>query len=618
MSRAQRSEFHIHCGPPTQRRVKTSTEERLDLRIGNNVRLKVEQVSKRLATRAPDRIIDLLEIATYVYAADQSVSRGSDRDIDFGKRWHRSIRMDVPVRDRSFWTKRNTLQQLQHVLSDLSDDKWRFEFREYRNPPPVQEHFVFGDEWPPNVDSVLLFSGGLDSLGGAIEEIQDGKRQIALVSHRSNPKTDAQFTGLFDELRKKAPGVRLTHVPVWASKARDLTKETTQRTRSFLYASLGMAVATMLRAKELKVYENGIISLNLPISDQLLGARATRSTHPCVMNGFEKLFGLLVGKSASVHNPFLWKTKTDIVRAIHDAGYGSLIRYTQSCGNTRGRTKMNTHCGECSQCIDRRFAILAAGVDEEDPNEMYGVDLLVGEREEGTKRTMMESYIRMAQRCAESEATPFFESFPAAATVVGCLEGSANDAADSIFNLYQKHAGFILTVLKDGLKSHADLLVRRKLPDSCALMLAQGIERKTRIGPDCCQVLKDPTGPENLTMDGRDRLVETSSDYDLFINGFSNRIETKAGGLRESLTPGEFEAIWTVAAAGQAVVIEDQPGSSARRKLFERGRKKINDSLSEESITLFTVIPGSARKTTAYEFKPPKDFTYCLIRPLSS
>ena len=44
-------------------------------------------------------------------------------------------------------------------------------------------------------------------------------------------------------------------------------------------------------------------------------------------------------------------------------------------------TKLHPHCGQCSQCIDRRFAILAAGQDEDDPEDAYKVDLLLDGRE---------------------------------------------------------------------------------------------------------------------------------------------------------------------------------------------------------------------------------------------
>jgi hypothetical protein len=70
----------------------------------------------------------------------------------------------------------------------------------------------------------------------------------------------------------------------------DLNREYTQRSRSFLYAALGATVAAMVGRDRIRFYENGVVSLNLPVSAQAIGARATRTTHPRVLNGFAELF----------------------------------------------------------------------------------------------------------------------------------------------------------------------------------------------------------------------------------------------------------------------------------------------------------------------------------------
>ena len=93
-----------------------------------------------------------------------------------------------------------------------------------------------------------------------------------------------------------------------------------QRSRSFLYMALGSTVAQMVGLSRVRFYENGIVSFNLPPSPQVIGARATRTTHPRVIDGFGGIISTLAGKQFVVENPFLWKTKTDIVRTIAEAG----------------------------------------------------------------------------------------------------------------------------------------------------------------------------------------------------------------------------------------------------------------------------------------------------------
>jgi len=56
------------------------------------------------------------------------------------------------------------------------------------------------------------------------------------------------------------------HVPVWINKEKALGREFTQRTRSFLYASLAAVVARIFDLWRIRFYENGVVSINLPIS----------------------------------------------------------------------------------------------------------------------------------------------------------------------------------------------------------------------------------------------------------------------------------------------------------------------------------------------------------------
>ena len=92
-----------------------------------------------------------------------------------------------------------------------------------------------------------------------------------------------------------------------------LNHEYTQRSRSFLYMSIGATIAKMIGLKSVRFYENGVISLNLPVCAQVAGGRATRTTHPKVMKGFQDIISLVAGEPFTIENPFIWKTKADVV-----------------------------------------------------------------------------------------------------------------------------------------------------------------------------------------------------------------------------------------------------------------------------------------------------------------
>jgi hypothetical protein len=40
-----------------------------------------------------------------------------------------------------------------------------------------------------------------------------------------------------------------------------------------------------------------VVSINLPISEQVVGSRATRTTHPLVLERFREFFSALLGSS---------------------------------------------------------------------------------------------------------------------------------------------------------------------------------------------------------------------------------------------------------------------------------------------------------------------------------
>ena len=168
-----------------------------------NVRLEIGDISRRLLANISDVHADLLEIASYIYAADSAIPRGGNTDAQLGARWRRKLRFVIPVRQPNLWSSDPVLSALVETISFLSDDDYEFEFRLLENPPPVEGYFAFtGDEdvrFTP--DEVILFSGGLDSFAGTVEELVAHGKKVALVSHRSASKIVNAQKYLINELR---------------------------------------------------------------------------------------------------------------------------------------------------------------------------------------------------------------------------------------------------------------------------------------------------------------------------------------------------------------------------------------------------------------------------------
>src|SRR4051812_8696094 len=97
----------------------------------------------------PDRFADLLEIACYVYCADQFASRGPPDMAHMGAEWRRRFRFHIPVADLQVWKRSALAEVLAGALAFLSEDAYEFEFVQRSVEAPIQRHFGFGQGGPP-------------------------------------------------------------------------------------------------------------------------------------------------------------------------------------------------------------------------------------------------------------------------------------------------------------------------------------------------------------------------------------------------------------------------------------------------------------------------------------
>ncbi len=439
-------EHLILCGgavPPADRAWRRAARVVLDdpLAVNSNVHLQVRDITRRLAADLPDVVADLIELATYVYCGDQAVGRGGKAEFEYGGHWRRRLRFQVPVRRPDVWDDPTVLAELTRTLSFLSDDDYEFGFVARRNPPKLAE-YLFGDANVGTIDTVMMFSGGLDSLAGAVEEVIGQGRRVALVSHRPVSKIDSRQQDLAELLGLRAADrgrPRPFHVSVLANKQERLGKEYTQRTRSFLFGAFGVAVARLLGLDGVKFYENGVVSLNLPVCAQVLGGRASRTTHPQVLWRMQSLFSRVTERPFRIENPFLWKTKTDVTAGVRGLGMGELIAHTVSCAHTWEVTAAQPHCGKCSQCIDRRLAAVAAGLtDAEDPAGRYRTAVLTGAFEGVEHQTMVERVVGMAHHVGGMhDPARLFGEFGEASRVLRYLNEPPDAVAQRVFELYR-------------------------------------------------------------------------------------------------------------------------------------------------------------------------------------
>lgn len=81
--------------------------------------------------------------------------------------------------------------------------------------------------------SIVLFSGGLDSLAGALHELNDSNRHVVLVSHRNLPTMGRRQGLLAERLARDFPK-RVTHV--WVDNSLTSKLESDDETHILLHS----------------------------------------------------------------------------------------------------------------------------------------------------------------------------------------------------------------------------------------------------------------------------------------------------------------------------------------------------------------------------------------------
>ena len=437
-----------------------------------NVNLRIDYITRTMLGNMPDLLADLLEVAAYIYCADQRLGRGSNMLTNFGENWRRSLHFSIPVRQLDAWQNTDVQELLADTLGFLSDDSYTFDFKKSESPAQAKDlYFANLIDTSMEHDEIALFSGGVDSFAGAVEDIVIRKKSVRLVGHYSSSKVMHVQTSLIDKLKQRGFDRKVSYIPVWVTNQGVTAREFTQRTRSFLFACLGLVIARMSGKDSFSFYENGVVSINPPLAGDVIGGRATRTTHPKVLRGLEALFSTLLERSIKIHTPLQWLTKKEVTLKIREAGLADLLAMTNSCTRPRIWTEKQKHCGVCSQCIDRRFGILAAGMEEFEPAENYMRDLLLADRSDGDDNMRMAmSYVLLFQKVGSTSKERFLVDFP---EIVSALDKfpalTADQAGDRLYDLFQRHAQAVEAVIADGVTKHSRALYRNELPAGALL-----------------------------------------------------------------------------------------------------------------------------------------------------
>jgi hypothetical protein len=119
------------------------------------------------------------------------------------------------------------------------------------------------------------------------------------------------------------------------------------------------------------------------------------------------------------------------------------------------KRKTQGHCGRCSQCIDRRVAIAAAGLLTSDPEGDYVSDVFVGPRKEGPEKNMAADFARHGIELFQRSESELATLFNAELTRAVRYEPKRNEAAEKLIAMHKRHGESVTRVLQQTVAENA-------------------------------------------------------------------------------------------------------------------------------------------------------------------
>ncbi len=305
----------------------------------------------RLAPGGSQEAMSFLLAALAGWAGDKMLARQAMPDA-----WTRQFELHLP--GSPAWNL--AAPKLTGLLNFLTGDAWSLKPREARFDLKLTGLRPFPE--PP--EAVALFSGGLDSLVGALDALEAGQR-LLLVSHHDFGQLASLQQSLAGALRDHYGPERVQHLGLRVQCP--LAPELTSRSRSLLYLALGLAAAAAYKGEvPVLIPENGWVSLNPPLTPNRLGACTTRTTHPHFLDRLGALWRE-AGITNALGNPYQGLSKGALLAHCRQPDLlKRLAPLTVSCARpvaSRWQRGPAGACGYCYPCLLRRAALHRLGWD---------------------------------------------------------------------------------------------------------------------------------------------------------------------------------------------------------------------------------------------------------------
>lgn len=327
------------------------------------------------------RAFDLFIISALVYGIDVLIPR-EKYSIDG---WSRELEVEFPVEEPKLWVKLKA--DLERLLKFLTGDLWSIAFIKRTESVlfiPKRYRKKKSDD-PKNFQKVSLFSGGLDSLVGVIDQLAKTNEGLIFASHYDSiakgPFSDQNKVSKILN-RKYSSRFKLIQTRVDldnnTNNGKKITHENSFRSRSFLFISLGIFIANKISSSTIVLIpENGTIALNHPLTPSRRSSCSTRTAHPYFLNSLSELISKL-GLKILLKNEYEFMTKGEMLMQCSDQ-HILMSAYKESCSCAKRGSRKDirdvkvgtNHCGVCMPCLYRRASLHTLKMDD----EIYGTNI---------------------------------------------------------------------------------------------------------------------------------------------------------------------------------------------------------------------------------------------------
>lgn len=324
-------------------------------------------------------VLDLFDTLSYVVYTDFYTPRDEDSDN------LKKLTINVPVNNIDLFN--SIKDDVNHLVKYVTNgENWNINFYQIKSLKFIDNNHLEVNSIKYN--SIALLSGGLDSLAGTQFEKDNN---TIFITFQTNSIELNNSSKIYKDLIKKDTNTRVEIL----KKNFKYNSHYTERTRSLMFLASSIIYADYYDINRIKIYENGIMSLNPKFN---FSRRVTKTTNQKTIFLFNNILKKL-GIKTFVINPFKYKTKAEVIQFIPSNYLNYVKNDTRTCSKNSGiihfrnKDKGNFHCGVCIACVLRQIGMHNNKLDNYDSNYCLPMNLISLEKIKKYERSISKNNI---------------------------------------------------------------------------------------------------------------------------------------------------------------------------------------------------------------------------------